>query len=119
MKLQSALAILVLTLFVVYGCATTVKRPPISYLAAERPVGAIEIQKHHSVEKKFERGGWYLVNYNFRPAPDVADYLKQVHEEAGSKILKNADVMFQVPFAFDILLFGYNAGTDVLTAGVE
>lgn len=38
---------------------------------------------------------------------------------AGSPILKNADVMFQAPFAIDILLFGYNAGTDVTTAGAE
>jgi len=101
------------------GCATTATRPPISYLSLEKPAGVIEVKKHQAIEKKFERGGFYIVNYNFRPAPDVASYIQETSREAGSPILKNADIRFQVPFAIDILLFGYNGSTDVTMAGSE
>lgn len=118
-NVKSVLILSALCALVCSGCATTVKRPPISYLSLEKPAGVIDVKKHNAVEKQFERGGFYIVNYNFRPAPDVASYIKETSQEAGSPILKNADIKFQVPFAVDILLFGYNAGTDVTTAGAE
>lgn len=98
------------------GCVTTQKPKPINYIAVEKPIGPIGAIKHGSIEKKSKRGGWYIGNHNFRPAPDVVSYLRETSEEANSNILKNTDVCLKVPFAFDILFFGYNATTDITTA---
>ena len=56
------------------------------------------------------------MNANFRPAPDVAAYLGEAQTHAGSDVLRNADIWFSVPFAFDILMFGYQWGSDTVKA---
>lgn len=115
MKIQTIAAISVFAILFCTGCTT--KQPkPIAYLSLEKPSGTIGVTKHNQVEKKFQRGGWYVGNYNFRPAPDVASYIKQTSEEAGSNILRDADISLSVPFYFDILFFGYNSATDTATA---
>jgi hypothetical protein len=99
------------------GCATG--RPPaepIPYLAVKRPEGVIRTVMHQPVKKDFWRGGWYLGNHNFRPAPDVASYVRATAQEANTDILRNADVRLPVPFAVDILFFGYNKCCDSVKA---
>lgn len=109
------LSALVLASSLCAGCATS-KPSPIAYLAVERPKGVIVTTQHDSVEKEFPRGGWYLANNNFRPAPDLASYVEQTAQQANTQILRNADVQLAVPFAFDILFFGYNHATDTVSA---
>ena len=45
--------------------------------------------------------------------------MRETATGAKVSVLKNADVKFAIPFAIDILLFGYNHGTDVVTAGEQ
>jgi hypothetical protein len=98
-------------------CGCSLKSPPpLTYLALERPSGPIHTAAQTPLKKDFPRGGWYFGNDNFRPAPDIASYIKQSHAAANTKVLKNADIQLNVPFAFDILFFGYNSGTDTVTA---
>ena len=101
------------------GCATTYPAgpQPVTYVAVERPEGVIEATHHRTAQKDFRRGGFYVLNYNFRPAPDISSYLDQTSTEAGADILRSADVKLTVPFAFDILFFGVNFATDTVTAG--
>ena len=114
-RMQTIAAISVFAILFCTGCAT--KQPePIAYLSLEKPNGTIGVIKHDSVEKEFQRGGFYVGNHNFRPAPDVASYIKQTSEEADSNILRGADVTLKVPFAFDLLFFGINSATDIATA---
>ncbi len=97
------------------SCATS-PPPPLKYLALEKPEGKIDTSGNRSVHREFSRGGWYFVNYNFRPAADIRSYLEQVQQGANNNILKNADIELNVPFAIDIFFFGYNTGTDSLTS---
>jgi hypothetical protein len=99
------------------GCATPPPPPkPLTYLSVDRSAGVIAQAPQKAVSKNFKRGGMYFGNYNFRPAPDVAAYAKVLSAAAGSPVVKNADVQLMVPFAFDILFFGYNQATDKATA---
>ena len=98
-----------------FGCANG--PPPLTYLASEKPTIPMAVQQETKVEKSFSRGGWYFGNNNFRPAPDVGSYVREAEKEAKATVLRNADVELGIPFAFDILFFGYNGGTDVLRAG--
>lgn len=98
------------------GCASAPPPPPINYLALEIPKGPIMSVTHNAVQQEFSRGGWYIGNHNFRPAPDVASYFQNLSKTAGTAILRSADVEVGVPFAFDILFFGYNSGSDTATA---
>ena len=98
-----------------YGCAT--HTPPLTYIASEKPTATVNIDKQTPIKKDFSRGGWYFGNSNFRPAPDVGSYVREAETGTKTSVLKNADVKFAIPFAFDILFFGYNKGTDVLEAG--
>jgi len=109
------LALLAVLLFSC-GCSTR-SGPPLSYMALERPEAILATQEQEPLEAEFSRGGWYFFNYNFRPAADIESYLRDAHERAGATILRNGDVVLNVPFAFDILLFGYNMETDMVTAG--
>ena len=97
------------------SCSTR-SGPPLTYLALERPTDPIRTTTHTPVDQRHRRGGWYFGNNNFRPAPDVAAYLLQVHEQTGEPVLRDADVSIEVPFAIDILFFGYNAASDQITA---
>jgi len=108
--------LLVIACFSMTGCATAPPPRPISYLAVKKPVGAIQTKEHAAVNQGFPRGGWYVLNYNFRPAPNVAYYIEEAGRPAGTEILRNADVNLIVPIAFDILLFGYTWATDRVTA---
>ena len=104
------------------GCVSSSPPPPvqtITYLSVKKPQGVIKTVGSNAVKKNFSRGGLYLVNWNFRPAPDVASYLNQASQVAGNDILRNADITFQVPFFIDILFFGYNAGKDTITVWGE
>ena len=98
------------------GCSAR-SGPPLSYLALRRPEGPITIERV-PLSEDHVRGGWYFGNYNFRPAPNVQTYLENAHEHTGSNVLGNADIVFAVPFAIDILFFGYNRATDTVTANV-
>jgi hypothetical protein len=98
----------------VAGCSTR-SGPPLSYLALRRPEGLIEAE-HAPLKENHVRGGWYFGNHNFRPAPNIQVYLEEAHEHSGSDMLRHADVVLAVPFALDILFFGYNRATDSVTA---
>jgi hypothetical protein len=104
--------------FLCVGCLVT--RPgglPISYLAVDRPQGVIQPVEHSPVVQYIPRGGWYFVNYNFRPAPDVAAYVEQAAQQANTKVLRRADVELVIPVVFfGGLLFGFNYSTDRVTA---
>ena len=95
---------------IVCGCAST--RPPLSYLSLEKPTGIIRTVKPMDVKKDFLRGGWYVLNYNFRPAADMQFYIEEVQKESNSTILRNADIRLNVPVAFDVLMFGFNRAKD-------
>ena len=98
------------------GCASPPAPPSINYLSIEKPKGVITAVSHNPVQKEFFRGGWYAGNANFRPAPDIRTYFEDLGKTAGTVVLRNADVEVAVPFAFDILFFGYNSGTDTASA---
>ncbi|MBU1055626.1 MAG: hypothetical protein KKC46_17650 [Proteobacteria bacterium] len=98
-----------------YSCAST-DPLPLKYLALERPEGKITTPEHRNLAKEFPRGGWYFGNYNFRPAPEIDVYLQQAQQQGSGEILTDADIRFNIPFAFDIFFFGYNKGTDILKA---
>jgi hypothetical protein len=107
-------------LFALFLTSCAVKHPqPVAYLSLEKPKGVISAKAHKEVEKSFSRGGWYFGNYNFRPAADIRYYLEQAEKEANTNILRHADIQLNVPFAIDILFFGYNEGTDTVTANKD
>ena len=99
------------------GCATPKPPPRLTYLAAKRPEGPI-MSKEHLVEIKTKRGGFYVLNNGFRPAPDVGAYVRDAQSGADSDVLRNADVELVVPAALDILLFGFQFGNDTTRAGL-
>jgi hypothetical protein len=105
-----------LVVFFICSCETSPPPQPLTYLALEKPKGIINTIEHQELEKQFLRGGWYFLNYNFRPAPDVKFFIEQAEKEENTKILKHVDIQFNVPLAVNILLFfGYAKGTDALT----
>lgn len=110
-----ALIPLALCLFLLSGCMPPPDPQPLKYVALEKPTGPIKCEGQ-SVEKKFSRSGPYFLNVNFRPAPDIGNYVQEMQNISGSKVLKNADVKLRIPFAFDILLFGFQFGDDKATA---
>lgn len=97
------------------GCVTQSPPPRLTYLAVERPEGMIEAKKHMA-EVTTKRGGFYVLNHGFRPAPDVGAYVQDAEKRADVPVLRNADVELAVPFAFDILFFGFQFGNDVTRA---
>ncbi|MDD5706981.1 MAG: hypothetical protein PHR35_13745 [Kiritimatiellae bacterium] len=99
------------------GCATTQPTPPpLTYLASKRPDGPIKVQeKAASIETK--RGGFYVLNKGFRPAPDIGAYVQEIEKSADASVLHDADVELSVPFALDILMFGFQFGNDTTLAG--
>ena len=98
------------------SCATTPGPQPLTYLALARPNGPIRTEPHKGLTETFSRGGFYFVNYNFRPAADLNAYLERAIEIADAPILRNADIQLNIPFAFDLFFFGFNNGTDTVTA---
>lgn len=116
--MKNILKILTTSAFIAFfliGCAST-KPMPLTYLALEKPSKTINTQAHKELEEEFMRGGFYFLNFNFRPTADIRTYIEQAEKEANTDILRNADIELNVPFAFDILFFGYNGGTDHLTS---
>jgi len=107
-------AFLLLFVSFIASCATT-QGKPLAYLALEKPKEAISTTVHKEMKLEFPRGGFYFFNYNFRPAADIKAYIQQAEKEANTKILRNTDIQLNIPFAFDILFFGYNGSTDYLT----
>lgn len=97
------------------GCATSKPPAPLSYVALARPTAPIKAEGTR-VETKHSRGGPYFLNAGFRPAPDVAAYIEKAQADSGATVLKNADVQLNVPFAIDILLFGFQVGSDTVKA---
>lgn len=118
MNCRISIAILAAALLFAVGCSTR-SGPPLSHLALKRPQGPITAGQHGALKEKHGRGGFYIGNYNFRPAADIHGYLEEAHRNAGSEVLSGADVVLAVPFAFDILFFGYNHSTDKVTAGED
>jgi hypothetical protein len=105
--------ILAVLVAVVSGCASAPK--PLAYLALDPPEGVISSQPGNVMEKQFSRGGFYFLNYGFRPAPEINLYISETVKEAKTNVLRNADIRCNVPFALDILMFGYNGSTDAVT----
>jgi hypothetical protein len=98
------------------GCAAS--RPELlTYLALDKPRGRIENAPQRSVWRSFHRGGFFAFNVNFRPAADLGKYLGEVEREAGSPILRQADVRLHTPFAIKFWPVGYNEGEDTVIAG--
>ncbi len=110
-NLGKAIALSLLGGLFLCSCATAPTKR-LTYLASKRPQGVIATKEHKEFQKNFPRGGFYFFNHNFRPAADVGNYIEQSHKEAGVEVLRDVDVELNVPFAFDILFFGYNGGTD-------
>ena len=106
-----------LIIFLCVGCAAPPPPRPIPYLAAEKPKGVIRTTEGGIVKKEFSRSGFYIGNYNFRPAPDVGLYVKEAAQAANTDILRNADVQLVVPFYFDLFFCGYGTGTDSVAGG--
>ena len=108
-------ALLVIALVLASGCVSTQPQAPLSYVAVTRPTGPIRATGQ-KVQTKHSRSGPYFLNFGFRSAPDIAAYISKAQQDAGAKVLKNTDVQLGVPFAIDLLLFGYQVGTDIVTA---
>ena len=108
-------AIAGIALILLSGCATSQPPQPLTYVALTRPTGPIKATGQR-VETKHSRGGPYFLNAGFRPAPDIGAYLGKAQADAGGDVLKNADVQLMVPFAIDILLFGFQVGSDTVKA---
>jgi hypothetical protein len=88
---------------------------PLTYVAVERPTCPIKAEGKR-VETKHSRSGLYFFNWGFRPAPDVAAYLKQAQIETGSDILKNTDIEFSVPTLVIPSNIGFQVGSDKVRA---
>lgn len=97
------------------GCATSQPQAPLSYIALTRPTGAIKATGQR-VTTEHSRGGFYFLNEGYRPAADIGAYIEKAQADAGAEVLQNADVQLEVPFAIDILLFGFQVGSDTVTA---
>lgn len=69
--------------------------------------------------RTFHRGGFYAFNVNFRPAADIGKYLAEVEREAGSPVLRQADVRLRTPFAIKLWVAGHNEGEDTVIAGAR
>ncbi|MFH2043580.1 MAG: hypothetical protein ABIK92_00355 [Pseudomonadota bacterium] len=101
--------------FVLFICSCTTPHPPkLTYLALEKPKEIIKTEQMKNLNKEFSRGGFYFANYNFRPAADIKKFIEQAEKESNTNILRNADIQLNIPFYFDLLIFGYNYGTDYL-----
>lgn len=116
MNRRIPIAILAGALLLAAGCSAR-SGPPLSYLALNRPQGPIATGQHGPITEKHGRGGFYIGNYNFRPAADIRVYLEEAHQRSGSEVIRDADVVLSIPFAIDILFFGFNHSTDKVTAG--
>ena len=112
----SGFALAAFSLLILAGCASGPPPQPLTYVAVERPTGPIKCTGH-MVQKEYRKDGMYFINFGFRPASDIAAYMSQAQNDAGSLVLKNADVECNVPFALDILMFGFQiGGADVVTS---
>lgn len=96
------------------------RRPPnpIAYLAVKRPDGVIKTAATGPVQKEFSaRGKFFILFYHCRPAPDIASYIEQVSQMAGTDILRNADVQLAMPCYVGPIIFGIGVGSkDCATA---
>jgi len=108
-------AIVGIGLVLVSGCVTSQPQTPLSYVALTRPAGPIKTTGQ-KVNTKHSRGGPYFLNAGFRAAPDIGAYIGKAQADAGADVLKNADVQLGVPFAIDILMFGFQIGSDTVKA---
>lgn len=97
------------------GCATKQPPPSLTYVAVELPTEPIKATGQQ-IETEHSRGGPYFLNFGFRPAPNVKAYLEKAQSESGSDVLKNTDIQLNIPFAFDILFFGFQSGSDTVKA---
>ena len=102
----------ILILAALSGCITSATPPSLTYIALERPVGTITTRMTPATKMKHNRGGLYFLNFGFRPAPDVGEYLAEAHAETGCQVLRNADIHFQIP---DMIF----PGVDVVTVNPE
>jgi hypothetical protein len=103
-------------LLVFSGCVTAPQPAPLTYFSIEKPQGIIATDTRKSLDLSFYRGGWYFLNYGFRPAVDIKDYVTQAGGDRQDQIFRNFEIRTTVPFAFDIFFCGYNLGADRLTA---
>jgi hypothetical protein len=99
------------------GCASENTIHSMSYLALDKPIGPILTSTIAKNTKEFRRGGFYVLNHNFRPAPDLRSYLLEALKESNVAILHDAEVKFAIPVAINLLFFGINVGSDELTYG--
>lgn len=99
------------------GCVTLPPPQPIAYLAAKKPKVAITTARQDPIKKSFSRSGFYVLGENFRPAPDIAEYIEKTAQNLKTDVLRNADVELCVPFYFDLFFCGYCMGTDWVKVG--
>jgi hypothetical protein len=83
-------------LFLVSGCYYNGKGIPyVALTCPEDPIETPSAGKQMLLERR--RAGFYFLNQNFRPAPDVAVYLEQAHQRANTPVLRNADIRLSTP----------------------
>ena len=66
--MKNMLIAISLCLLFISGCATTPPLP-LSYLSLEKPKHVISTKDYNPITYSFNRGGFYVGNYNFRPLP--------------------------------------------------
>mgnify|MGYP006436917263 CR=1 FL=1 len=104
--------ILIIVFNLMTGCAITEPKP-LTYVALEKPKESIKINDMKA-NISHSRGGVYFLNYGFRPAAPLDKYLKAASNKTDTNILNNADVKLNIPFALDILFFGFQFGEDTV-----
>ena len=111
---RSVCAVFMGAAFFTVGCVSA--PPRLSYIAAERSDMVIR-EDVKDVDMTFSKSGFFATNVNFRPAPDINDYIQKGQAAANSKVLRNADIEMNVPLAFAFFFCGYQVGWDKLKAG--
>ena len=108
-------AVVGIGLILASGCASKPEtKLPLTYVAVTRPVGVIKTTPRQPTKETYYRCGIYFMSANSTCAPDIAAYLEKAQAEAGTGVLKNADVEFDVPCAFYILLLGFECAKDTV-----
>jgi hypothetical protein len=90
---------LLLILLLMVSCATAPE--PLKYLSRKKPEGIIKTQepKNYNLSKT-------RIGFLYRNPVDITNYLIETEKKTGNKILRNTDVLLEVPFCFFVLCIG-------------